>query len=57
VLALSGWTFDSDVAAAHAAGADGYLAKPFAGAELVSRVQDLIERAVSRTASGIAPAG
>ena len=57
MLALSGWTFDSDVAAAHAAGADGYLAKPFAGAELVSRVQDLIERAVSRTASGIAPAG
>jgi len=44
ILMLSGWAFESDVAAGHAAGADGYLAKPFGNAELRTRVQELIDR-------------
>lgn len=55
VLVLSGWTFESDVTAAYDAGADGYLAKPFAGDELRSRVQDLLERVASRTSGGEVP--
>ncbi len=45
VLMLSGWAFDSDVQAGRAAGADGYLAKPFLAADLRSRVQELLDRA------------
>ena len=52
VLVLSGWTFESDVTAAHDAGADGYLAKPFAAADLVARVQQLIDGVAARTADG-----
>jgi DNA-binding response OmpR family regulator len=36
------------VAAGHAAGADGYLAKPFGNAELRTRVQELMERVAAR---------
>jgi DNA-binding response OmpR family regulator len=57
VLMLSGWAFESDVAGGHAAGADGYLAKPFANAELRTRVQELINQTTARTAAaGAAPA-
>jgi len=45
VLMLSGWAFDSDVQAGQAAGADGYLAKPFLVADLRARVQELLDRA------------
>jgi CheY-like chemotaxis protein len=48
VLMLSGWAFESDIAAGHAAGADGYLAKPFSNAALCERVQELIDRAPAR---------
>lgn len=44
VLMLSGWAFESDIEAGHAAGADGYLAKPFNTVELRTRVQELIDR-------------
>jgi DNA-binding response OmpR family regulator len=49
---LSGWTFESDVAAGHAAGADAYLAKPFDNAELRTLVRELIDRAATRAADG-----
>ncbi len=45
VLMLSGWAFDSDVQAGRAAGADGYLAKPFLAADLRAHVQELLDRA------------
>jgi DNA-binding response OmpR family regulator len=44
VLMLSGWAFESDILAGQAAGADGYLAKPFGTVELRTRVQELIDR-------------
>jgi DNA-binding response OmpR family regulator len=52
VLVVSGWTFESDIAAVHAAGADGYLAKPFAAADLRSLVLELIDRAATRSGGG-----
>ncbi len=52
VLVVSGWTFESDVAAAHAAGADGYLAKPIAAADLQSGVKELIDRAATSSGAG-----
>jgi DNA-binding response OmpR family regulator len=48
VLMLSGWAFESDVAAGHEAGADGYLAKPFSNVELRERAQELVDRAAAR---------
>ena len=48
VLMLSGWVFDSDVAAGYDAGADDYLAKPYQHTELRQRVQTLIDRTPAR---------
>jgi DNA-binding response OmpR family regulator len=45
ILMLSGWAFDSDVEAGRAAGADGYIAKPFAAADLCSQIRQLLVRA------------
>ena len=46
VLMLSGW------AAGQAAGADGYITKPFSNAELQHRVRQLIDQAHARATTG-----
>ena len=44
ILMLSGWAFDCDIEAGRAAGADGYVAKPFSAADLRSRIHALLVR-------------
>jgi CheY-like chemotaxis protein len=48
VLMLSGWAFDTDLEAGRAAGADGYLSKPFSASDLQTMVGILLDRAAAR---------
>jgi DNA-binding response OmpR family regulator len=50
IMMLSGWAFDSDLAAGREAGADDYLPKPFHPEVLRARVEHLIDWAVARPA-------
>jgi DNA-binding response OmpR family regulator len=45
IMMLSGWAFRSDLEAGLAAGANDYLPKPFNQAELLGRLQPLLEPA------------
>ncbi len=44
IIMLSGWTFESDIAAGRAAGCDDYMPKPFTPQDLLSRVHHLLDR-------------
>jgi CheY-like chemotaxis protein len=48
VLMVSGWAFDSDIAAAHEAGADGYLSKPFRPPDLTDALDAVLALAAAR---------
>jgi CheY-like chemotaxis protein len=48
VLMLSGWAFDSDIEAGRAAGADGYLSKPYTPPDLRECVDRVLERTEAR---------
>jgi CheY-like chemotaxis protein len=51
VLMVSGWAFDSDIEAARAAGADGYLSKPFTPPDLRACVEAVLAKADARRAA------
>ena len=44
ILMVSSWAFASDFEAGLAAGADGYLVKPFSNDEVLERAQALLDR-------------
>jgi DNA-binding response OmpR family regulator len=44
VLMVSSWAFATDFEAGLAAGADGYLVKPFSNDEVLARAQALLDR-------------
>jgi CheY-like chemotaxis protein len=55
IMIMSGWTFESDLEAGRAAGADDYLPKPFTFEELQDGVQRLLERSTAEITSSRHP--
>jgi DNA-binding response OmpR family regulator len=52
ILMVSSWAFATDFEAGLAAGADGYLVKPFSNDEVLARAQALLDRRRQPTADG-----
>jgi DNA-binding response OmpR family regulator len=54
VLMVSSWAFATDFEAGLAAGADGYLVKPFSNDEVLERADALLRRRRQPTPDGTA---
>jgi two-component system response regulator MprA len=52
ILMVSSWAFATDFEAGLAAGADGYLVKPFSNDEVLARAQALVDRRRQPTSDG-----